>query len=388
MHSSSSLSSGSFVDEEDDKSEGNCREEGGNSSPNSGTGKKKKTANNNGGFRIHRFSCLSRKGFIIGLPKVPDTRFRSPDFAARIRCRITGKGCKKPSFSFIPKEALGDSRISGNKGGGINSFKTYEPGSPDVSCIGRIKLKTKEAKKLKTLTSARREDQSPRKPQGNGKLQWWKNLCNFGWRKVESPVVLPDSRVGASGFPQNVRDIVEEEESSRAFVPRLADLKRFASQREPAALPDSRGAGDIVEEESSHASVPRLSDLKRFASQREPAALSNLIFQDTDARERQQPVAESGDDQVMESNFSEENEINGKLCENSKPAEEEGLKEEMAGIDVHSNCSQVDTVGARGSARTPPCEINLWKRRSVAAPTALELETHHYGFDMRKPLTV
>lgn len=354
IHTSSSLGSESFADEEDDKSEWNWRR-GANSSPDSGKGKKKTAAKENVRSASCRFSCLSRKGFIIGLPKVPDTRFRSQDFAARIRCRLTGKGCKKPSFSFIPREALGDSHISGNKGGGINSFKTYEPGSPDVSCIGRIKLKTKEAKKLKTLTSARREDRQPRKPQEDGKLGWFKKLCKFGKRKVESTMAFPDSRVAASDNLQNVQDFVEEEE------------------------------------ERSCASVPRLSDLKRFASQREPSALSNFVFQDTDARERPQPVVESGDDQaarVMESDFSGKNEINSKSGEDSKPAEAEGLKKEMAGIDVDSNCSEFNKVGVGESARTPPCEINLWKRRSVAPPRALELKSHHYGLDMRKPLTV
>lgn len=352
IHTSSSLGSESFVDEEDDKSEWNWRH-GSNFSPNSGKGKKKTAGKENVGSGSCRFSCLSRKGFIIGLPKVPDTRFRSQDFAARIRCRLTGKGCKKPSFSFIPQEALADSRFSGHKGGGMNSFKTYEPGSPDVSCVGRIKLKTKEAKKLKTLTSARREDRQPRNPQEDGKLGWFKKLCNFSRRKVESTVTFPDSRVAASDDLQNV--------------------------------------GDNVEEERSRASVPRLSDLKRFASQREPSALSNFVFQDTDARERQQPVAESGDDQsdrVMESDLSGKDEINSKSCENSKPDEEEGLKKEMAGIGVASNCSVLNKVGVEESARPPPCEINLWKRRSVAPPTALDLKPHHYGLDMRKPLTV
>jgi len=102
-------------------------------------------------------------------------------------------------------------------------------------------------------------------------------------------------------------------------------------------------------------------------------------------------VAESGDDQshrVMESDVSGKDEINRKSCENSKPDEEEGLKKEMAGIDVASNCSVLNKVGVEESARTPPCEINLWKRRSVAPPRALDLKPDHYGLDMRKPLTV
>lgn len=365
MHSSSTLSSDSFVDEDDDESEENCREEGGNSSPDR-CKEKKTTAKNNGVSGSCRFSCLSRRGFIIGLPKVPDTRFKSNDFAARIRCKITGKGCKKPSFTFIPKEAMGNRTSSGNRGSGNNSFKTYEPGSPDVSCVGRIKLKQKDVKKLKTLTSACREDRQPRKSAGTGKLSWFKKMFNFRRGKVEAATALPDSRGASSDNPQNV---VEEK----------AD--------------NPQNVRDIVEEEeeSSRASVPRLSDLKRFSSQREPTALSQLFFEDTNESERQQPAAESGDNQsakVMESNFSEENKIARKLSEDSKPAEEGVSKEEMAGIDVHSNCSLFDTDGLGASARTPPCDINLWKRRSVAAPRALELKTNHYGLDMRKPLTV
>lgn len=368
MNSSSTVSSDSFVDEDDDESEGNCREEGGNSSPNRSK-EKKTTPKANGVSGNSRFSCLSRRGFIIGLPKVPDTRFKSHDFAARIRCKITGKGCKKPSFTFIPKEAMGNRSSSGNRGSGNNSFKTYEPGSPDVSCVGRIKLKQKDVKKLKTLTSACRKDRQPRKSQGTGKLSWFKKMFNLGRTKVEAGTALPDSRGASSDNPQNLQNIVEEEADKRQNV------------------------WDIMEEEeeNSRASVPRLSDLKRFASQREPAALSHLFFEDTNESERQIPAAESGDNQsakVMESNLSEEKKIASKLSEDSKPAEEGGLKKEMAGIVVHSDSSLFATDGLEASARTPPCEINLWKRRSVAAPRALELATNHYGLLMRKPLTV
>lgn len=60
----------------------------------------------------------------------------------------------------------------------------------------------------------------------------------------------------------------------------------------------------------------------------------------------------------------------------SKPAKEEGLKEKMAEIDVVSNFSLFDMNGIGGSMCTPPSNINMWKRCSVATPRALQLRAN------------
>jgi len=350
MHRSFTVRRDSFADE-DEESEVYYRQEGGNSSPNTGRGKKKTMAKKNGP-RNQKFSFLSRQGSIIGLPKAPDTRFKSHDIAARIRCQISRKCCKKPMFSFVPREAVGSR--SSSKGSRNSSFKSYEPGSPDVTCIGRIKLKKKEVKKFKTLTSSRRQDalHPEKRPRGNEKPSWLKKLLSLGRRKAEVAPALPDSNSGC-----------------------------IANMRE-------------VEEQSSQASGPQL---KRLTSQREPAALSNLFLQEFAARGLQ--AAEDQSSCETESNLSEENENEieneKKLCQDSKAGrqmikntEESEEAEFAASIHVKPSCSLFDTAGIGGSARTPPCEINIWKRRAVAAPRALQLAMNPYGLDTRKPLTV
>lgn len=346
MHRSFTVRRDSYADD-DEESEGNYTQEWGNSSP---KGKKNTAAKKNNASRNQKFSFLSRQGSIIGLPKAPDTRFNSHDIAARIRCQISRKCCKKPMFSFIPKEAVGSR--SSSKGSRNSSFKGYEPGSPDVSCIGRIKLKKKEVKRFKTLTSARREDplQTESRPRRDEKRSWLKKLLSLGRRKAEVAPALPDSNSGC--------------------------------------------IANTLEKQSSRASGPQL---KRFTSQREPVALSNLFFQEITVREHQ-----SAEDQFTsetESNFSEgnenENENEKKLCHDFKAGRqminnmEESEQEEFSvSINVKTSCSVFDTEGIGGSARTPPCEINLWKRRSVGAPKALQLGTNPGGHDIRKPLTV
>lgn len=347
MHRSFTVRRDSFADE-DEESEGNYTQEWGNSSPPTGKGKKNTAAKKNHGSRNQKFSFLSRQGSIIGLPKAPDTRFNSHDIAARIKCQISQKCCKKPMFSFIPKEAVGSR--SSSKGSRNSSFKGYDPGSPDVTCIGRIKLKKKEVKRFKTLTSARREDplQTENRPRRNEKRSWLKKLLSLGRRKAEVAPALPDSGCIVS---------TQDEQSSRASGPQL----------------------------------------KRFTSQREPVALSNLFFQEITVRGHQ-----SAEDQSIsetESNFSDgnenENENEKKLCHDSKAGRqmiknmaESEQAEFSVSINVKTSCSPFDTDGIGGSVRTPPCEVNLWKRRSVAAPKALQLGTNPGGLYIRKPLTV
>lgn len=339
----------SFVDD-DEESEVYYRPEGGNSSPSSGRGNKKTEAKKNNGARNQKFSFLSRQGSIIGLPRAPDTRFNSHDIAARIRCQISQKYCKKPMFAFIPREAAGSR--SSSKGSRNSSFKSYEPGSPDVSCIGRIKKKKKGVKKFKTLTSSRREDSSrqERRPRGDEKMSWLKKLLSLGRRKSEVAPALPDSN---SGSLANTQDI--EEQNSQAAGPQL----------------------------------------KRFTSQREPFGLSNLFLQEVAAREHQS--AEDHSTCETESSFSEEteNEIENekKLCHDSKAGRQmiknRGESADFSASDsVKSSCSLFDTAEVGGSESTPPTEINLWKRRSVAPPRALQLAINAYGLDTRKPLTV
>lgn len=341
----------SFADD-DEESEVYYRPEGGNSPPSTGRGNNKTASKKNNGSRNQKFSFLSRQGSIIGLPRAPDTRFKSHDIAARIRSQISQKYCKKPMFAFVPREA-GASRSS-SKGSRNSSFKSFEPGSPDVSCIGRIKKKKKGVKKLKTLTSSRREDslQQERRPPRNEKMSWLKKLLNLGKRKSEVAPALPDSN---SGCLANTRDI--EEESSQAAGPQL----------------------------------------KRFTSQREPFGSSNLFLQEIAARELQS--AEDQSTCETESNFSEEteNELENekKLCHDSKAGQQlmknKGESEEAefsASASVKSICSLFDTAEIGGSTRSPPSEINLWKRRSVAPPRVLQLAINPYGLDTRKPLTV
>ncbi|GLJ54143.1 hypothetical protein SUGI_1159960 [Cryptomeria japonica] len=271
---------------------------------------------------------------IIGLPKRPDTKFRKGDFSARLRSSISRK-CKRstaPLFSAVPREAMGNSKGSGN------SFKIYDPGSPDVSCLGRIKLKQKNGVKLKAIGSNGSEGRrfwskegGSSSSQRQGRLSWIKKLFSFSSKRKTQVQVHGSNRTPVS------QELPSQTES---FSPRL--------------------------------SYSHVSQLKRFNSQREPDALSNFSADDVEIW-----AQESAEEACPNESWKEDEEFEGGKKPPAKEFWGEGEEEEEEDQSDVSLSSPQPAVS----------EINLWKRRSVAPPRVLELNKR-YAFDTRRPVTV
>eukprot|EP01018_Ginkgo_biloba_P013269 Gb_32304 [translate_table: standard] len=204
---------------------------------------KKQTAKRASSAGNSIFGCLSRKASIIGLPKPPDTEFKKEDYAARIRSGIVAKYRSGTVFSIIPRDAAEVHEKA-------TSFESCEPTSPNVSCIGRVKLKQKEAMKLKALRNVdgcgkAHGDQyaPPAETKAKRRPSWLKKLFCGNNYELE-PSVASDS-----SYHSKHLYLYDAEVSHDDLPDQLRQLKRLTFSRESSELSNLNFIDDVQTEE-------------------------------------------------------------------------------------------------------------------------------------------
>jgi len=206
-----------------------------------------------------------------------------------------------------------------------SGFESQEPTSPKVSCIGQVKLRKK---KCHSKVKAKVKDQSGDRP----------------------------------------KEIGSERCSPRGA--KTSQLKKFFfisrdNKKPEQPVSDSESTGEAV--------APSLGQLKRFSCGRDTGGSLANVFQDS----------LRGDSTCSPTNKSEDS---GDEREVENPRNEDRSKKKSPVLISHSGPLLSQPLPKPATTDGQPCEINLWKRRSVAPPMALNLK-RSYGLEMRQPST-
>lgn len=273
-----------------------------------------------------RTSALISASYPIA-PFSPGRDMKRPsDYSARGRPNCHARGFSGPLISIIPQEAREKKKD--------NEFESHEPTSPKVSCIGQVKLK-----KIKCQAKVR--------PNGRekGKDQHGNRPPMLRTKEIESEPCSP----------------------REAKASKLKKLLHMSREKKPAERPVS-GA----EPTAAAVQVPKLGQLKRFTSGRDQGASLENIYRDSIRGDEEY----NGD--VRRSAWDDLE------VENRK--HESRNQEKLSVLIAHSGPLLREPLPKPTKANAQPSEINLWKRRSVAPPIALDLESS-YGLETREPTT-
>lgn len=249
-------------------------------------------------------------------PFSPSKEKRSSDSTHKIR-----KGFSGPMISIIPAEARYKSRTS--------SFAAYEPTSPKISCMGQIKHK----KKMCSLNKQNHKSLPPRDHQfishstpleqvnSSKKPKVLKSTQSFTHVKKTNERVL-----------KSVQSFNEEKKKKNSFVIRNI----FAAAKK----------GD-----SSVDRAPSLGQMQRFSSGRN--SLSNFDWTAVQ-------IAPVETDHERNYHSDEERESDGE-------EELDDCKIAFSAPILIGGCKEVELE--------PRKEINLWKRRTMAQPKPLQVNS-------------
>ncbi|XP_050365251.1 uncharacterized protein At1g76070 [Argentina anserina] len=216
------------------------------------------------------------------------------------------------SGPLIPDEARRKPRNIGSSSFG--SVDEVEPTSPKVSCMGQIKQKKQEHQQIKKTKRAGLPPRDQSKPASNSLSHKEAKKPSFAFRKMFSSV--------------------NRRRKSDADVDHITKA---------AGLPDR---------------APSLSQMQRFASGR------GHVFANFDWQAQQAKVAPRRDDDNNRIYHSDED------VENS---DHEDHEREYAGITFSAPLTIGGSPGADVELQ-PKKEINLWKRRTMAPPSPLQLK--------------
>lgn len=266
---------------------------------------------------------------------------RPADYATRGRTNCNARGFSGPLVSIIPQEAREKKEDNG--------FESREPTSPKVSCIGQVKLK-------KVRCQAKVRPNTKEKPKD----------IQHGNR----PVLQTKE--------------IESEPASSPGQAKASKLKKLLhmSREKKAEQPVSRA------EPTAAAVVPTLGQLKRFSSGRDKGATLANIYQDSirgDSTYNGDVKRYAWDDSEVRNPKNEYR--NEALISHSGPLLRKPLpKPANEALISQSGPLLRVPLPKPAMANGQPSEINIWKRRSVAPPMALDLE-RSYGLEMREPST-
>ncbi|XXG73417.1 hypothetical protein AAC387_Pa07g2337 [Persea americana] len=156
------------------------------------------------------------KRSIIGLPKRPDSRQL---------CQNTRRSCRPATIHFFPTASISKS-----------SVPEVEPGSPKVSCVGRIR---------KPKSSGKRPSDGEHSPARSWRF-WKRFFAVFGRRREEAVVLNAKPPSPMPAMPRR-QEMDREEDFPAVVPPSLGEMKKLASGRRWAswgAEDDIHVAGD------------------------------------------------------------------------------------------------------------------------------------------------
>lgn len=278
-------------------------------------------------------ACLPRAAALLSAypiaPISPGRDINRPgDYCIRGRNSFSSRGYSGPMISIIPQEVRGKKKDSG--------FESQEPTSPKVSCIGQVKLRKKKGhSKVKAKVKEKDTDQSGDRP----------------------------------------KEIGSERCSPRGA--KTSQLKKFFfisrdNKKPEQPLSDSESTGEAV--------APSLGQLKRFSCGRDTGGSLANVFQDLlQGDSTCSPTNKSEDSGDEKRSASDDREV-------ENPRNEDRSKKKSPVLISHSGPLLSQPLPKPATTDGQPCEINLWKRRSVAPPMALNLK-RSYGLEMRQPST-
>lgn len=320
-------------------------------------------------------ACLPKAAALLSAypiaPISPGRDIKRPgDYSARARRSFSGRGYSGPMISIIPKEAREKKRDS--------EFESREPTSPKVSCIGQVKLK-KHMCKAKVKAKDRSWDRPVLRikeikselssPRGIKALQL-KKFFSFSREKK------PEQTVSDSEF------------APEAGVPSLGQLKRFSCRRDKGASLANIFQDSVQDDfkcsptnKSEESSDEDKGDVRKFAS--DDQELESPKNEDEDQK-LESPKNEN-EDRKLENPQNEDEDWN---LENPGNEDEDwNLENPKPVLISHSAPLLSEPLPKPAATNGQPSEINLWKRRSVAAPWALDLK-RSYLLEMRGPATL
>lgn len=316
-------------------------------------------------------ACLPKAAALISAypiaPISPGRDIKRPgDYSARARRSFSGRGYSGPMISIVPKEAREKKRDSG--------FESQEPTSPKVSCIGQVKLK-KKMSKAKVKEKDRTGDRDRDRPVLRINEIKSEHSSLRGVKALQLKKFFTISRE-----KKPAQTVSDSEFIPEAGVPSLGRLKRFSSGRHRGVSLENVFQDSVQVDftcsptnKSEDSSDEDWADVKKYASHDQE--LESPKNEDEDP-ELESPTNEN-EDQELE---NPKNEDEDQKLENPKN-QDQGQK-----LIFHSDTLLSEPLPKPAATVVQPSEINLWKRRSVAAPGALDLK-RSFRLEMREPAT-
>jgi hypothetical protein len=161
------------------------------------------------------------------------------------------------------------------------------------------------------------------------------------------------------------------------FRAKTSQLKKFFSISRDNKKPEQ----PVSDSESTvEAVVPSLGHLKQFSCGRDTGGSLANVFQDSLWGDSTcSPTNKSEDSGDEKRSASDDWEV-------ENPRNEDRSKKKSPMLISHSGSLLSQPLPKPSTTDGQPCEINLWKRRSVAPPMALNLK-RSYGLEMGQPST-
>lgn len=272
-------------------------------------------------------SGIKSKNRLLKLVASSTVSFQNPPFSPNREKAQARKGFSGP---MIPAEARYKSKNS--------SYISHEPTSPKVSCMGQIKHK----KKIRDLNKKKGNVHDSLPPRGDHFISHSQPLEQVNPSKSQKPKIFKSFQSFSDVKKKDPAPVLK---SVQSFNHEDTDRKKKKNSgiRNLFGKPSKRNVYEPPLTAPSDKKAPGLGQLQRFSSGRN--SLSNF-----DWTTAQISPAEAHDDES-----------------DGEWDEEDAKISFSAPLGTTSSCSLVNAE--------PRKEINLWKRRTMAQPKPLQLNT-------------